>query len=82
MGMKGLGAIIERSGVHCYPETAARGSHYGIDPLGMRSSGALLVAVAPDEAERVLCLFLEQGYGAASIMGTMEDGTPKITVVP
>jgi selenide,water dikinase len=47
-----------------------------------QTSGGLLVAVAPDEAERVLCLFLEQGYGAASIMGTMEDGTPKIAVVP
>lgn len=47
-----------------------------------QTSGGLLVAVAPDEAERVLCLFLEQGYGAASIIGTMVDGIPKISIVP
>ena len=47
-----------------------------------QTSGGLLVAVAPDEAERVLGLFLEQGYAAASIIGTMEDGTPNIAVVP
>lgn len=73
MGMKKLGATIERSGIHCYPETAALCSHYGIDPLGMISSGALLVAVAPEDSGCVLGALKEAGV-RARVIGSLIEG--------
>ena len=73
MGVKGLGATIERSGVHCYPETAALCSHYGIDPLGMISSGALLVAVAPEDSGSMLGALKEAGV-RARVIGSLIEG--------
>jgi hydrogenase maturation factor len=48
---------------------AARGlcAHFGIDPLGMIASGALLVAVAPEDAERVVRACTAGGIACARI---------------
>ncbi len=45
-----------------------------------QTSGGLLVSCAPGEAEAVLGLFHERGYGAAAVIGTMVEGSPRITV--
>ncbi len=73
MGVKGLGAIIERSGVHCYPETVTLCSHYGIDPLGMISSGALLIAVPPEDSGCVLEALKKAGV-RAGVIGSLIEG--------
>lgn len=43
----GLGAEVQREAIPVLPETQAICAHYGIDPLGLISSGALLVAADP-----------------------------------
>lgn len=47
----GLGASIDRAAIPVLPETEALCAHFGIDPLGLLSSGSLLVAANPGSAE-------------------------------
>lgn len=42
-----LGVEVDGAAIPILPETAAIAEHYGIDPLGLLSSGALLVATIP-----------------------------------
>ncbi len=44
----GLGADIDEASIPVLPETTAICAHFGIDPLGLLSSGSLLVAAPPD----------------------------------
>jgi len=45
-----------------------------------QTSGGLLVAVAPQMADKVLQLFHQQGYDSAAIIGTVQQGKPEIIV--
>ncbi|WP_018609182.1 selenide, water dikinase SelD [Uliginosibacterium gangwonense] len=47
-----------------------------------QTSGGLLAAVAPEQAEAVLALFHRQGFAAASIIGCMQAGKPVVLVSP
>lgn len=47
----GLGAEVQRDAIPILPETRILCEHYGIDPLGLLSSGALLVAADPTKRE-------------------------------
>ncbi|HWV35482.1 MAG TPA: AIR synthase-related protein [Thermomicrobiales bacterium] len=44
----GLGAEVDEAAFPILPETRILCDHYGIDPLGLLSSGALLIAADPD----------------------------------
>ncbi|MFQ5956931.1 MAG: AIR synthase-related protein, partial [Candidatus Brocadiales bacterium] len=68
----GLGATVERSSVHCYPETEAVCSLYGLDPMGMISSGALLIALAHKDTESVLGALRQEGI-RAGVIGTLTE---------
>lgn len=50
----GLGAEVFADAIPILPETRAIADHFGIDPFGMLSSGALLVAAAPEARHDVL----------------------------
>ena len=43
----GLGAAVDGAAISILPETAAITTHFGLDPLGLISSGALLIATTP-----------------------------------
>lgn len=45
----GLGAQIDGAAIPVLPETQAIADHFGINPLGLLSSGAMLVAALPDQ---------------------------------
>lgn len=47
----GLGAEVQRDAIPLLPETQILSAHYGLDPLGMLSSGALLVAADPAKGD-------------------------------
>lgn len=49
-----LGVVLFGDHIHVYPETEALCVEYGIDPLGLLASGALLVALAPEDTDLVL----------------------------
>lgn len=65
------------AGVEAPPEMADWQRNLLYDP---QTSGGLLVACAPDIAGQVLALFHDQGYGAASVIGTMQEGKPRIYI--
>lgn len=59
----GLGATIDRDRVPVREDTAGICRHFGIDPLGLLSSGALLIAAKPNSQDALLAAF--DGTGIA-----------------
>jgi selenide,water dikinase len=45
-----------------------------------QTSGGLLIAVAPDGADEVLSAFRNAGFAQASVIGTVNSGTARVTV--
>ncbi|MDP2155540.1 MAG: AIR synthase-related protein, partial [Sulfuricella sp.] len=45
-----------------------------------QTSGGLLVACAQEEVESVLEIFSQQGFGYASVIGSLRSGKPNISV--
>lgn len=68
----GLGAVVDTSRVHCYPETEAVCSLYGLDPIGMISSGALLIALPSEESPKVLDALRQEGI-RAEVIGALTE---------
>ncbi len=60
----GTGALIRFEKLKIYPETEAFCSVFGIDPLGLIASGALLISVAPESAEQLLNVLAKNGIDA------------------
>ena len=46
-----------------------------------QTSGGLLVACAPDDAQRVLDTFLREGFAEARVIGRLAAGAPRVTIV-
>lgn len=63
----GLGLRIDRKRVRVFPETDAICRALGLDPLKLLASGALLIAVAPVEADALLRRLGDRGIEAADI---------------
>jgi hydrogenase maturation factor len=49
-----LGVRVIADNIHIYPETEILCAEYGLDPLGLLASGALLVVCAPEETDVLL----------------------------
>jgi hydrogenase maturation factor len=62
-----VGISIDRDSVDIMPATAEICAAAGLDPLGLLSSGALLIAVADDDCPAVLSALAEAGVVAARI---------------
>lgn len=52
-GASGLGAVVERDSIPVRSETNALCNYFRIDPLGLLSSGALLIAAKPGSGEKL-----------------------------
>ncbi len=50
----GLGAVMDRNLVPLLEETATISQHFGIDPLGMLSSGTMLATISAADVDRVV----------------------------
>ncbi|MDP2895628.1 MAG: AIR synthase family protein [bacterium] len=50
----GTGMLVHRDMIFVYPETETICEHYGLDPLGVLASGALLMATSSQETPRLL----------------------------
>lgn len=66
----GVGAIIEATAVPILPECERICDVLGLDPLGTLASGALLLALAPGEADKVCGALAQKGI-RSSIIGTV-----------
>jgi len=76
----GLGVEVEATAIVVHPETAALCRHYGLDPLGLIASGALLAVTAPDDAQGALDALHAAGIGAARI-GRMVPRDEGVTIL-
>jgi len=63
----GVGLRIERAAIPILPETAALCARYRLDPLGLIASGSLLLALTPEDAQRVVLAMEAQGIPAVVI---------------
>jgi hydrogenase expression/formation protein HypE len=62
-----VGLVVDQAAIPIFPETAALCEAMGLDPLGLIASGALLLAVASADADRVMAALEEEGIAVASI---------------
>ncbi len=63
----GVGLIVEEESIPILAETAAVCEALGLDPLGLIASGALLLAVARDQADDITRALKAEGIAAATI---------------
>jgi hydrogenase maturation factor len=61
------GVRVERERVPLLPEGERLCAAFGLDPLGTIASGALLLAVAPEDADRVIARCQAGGVACAAI---------------
>jgi hydrogenase maturation factor len=50
----GVGLRVDRDAIPVLPETEALCAHYGLDPLGLIASGSLVIALAIEDAQKVV----------------------------
>ena len=62
-----VGMRLEEAAVSVLPATRAVCRAAGLDPLGLLASGALLIALAPQDSDRLLAALEEAGIAAARI---------------
>jgi len=68
----GVGLEVEEGAIPILPETQTLCTRLGLDPLGLIASGALLLAVAPKDADAVLSALEGTGITAARIGQVVE----------
>jgi hydrogenase maturation factor len=69
----GVGMRLEEAAIPVLPATQAVCQAAGLDPLGLLASGALLIALPPQDSDRLLAALAEAGIAGGRI-GTV---TPK-----
>jgi hydrogenase maturation factor len=62
-----VGLIVDETAIPVFPETVALCRGLDLDPLGLIASGALLLAVAPDDAGTIQAALETEGIPAARI---------------
>ena len=70
----GVGLLVDQEQIAILPETAVLCAEFGLDPLGVIASGALLVVVAAEDGERVVAGLQEAGIAAGIIGRVAESG--------
>ena len=66
----GLGIVVHEEQIPVLPECAALSRHFGLDPLGLLASGALLIAAESDGAGAIVERLQAAGI-AAAVIGRM-----------
>ena len=63
----GTGVRVDEAALPVLESCRALCRHFGLDPLGLIASGALLIAAAPDAAEGVVAALVGKGIAASRI---------------
>ncbi len=63
----GVGLIIEEEQIQVFEECRVLCRHYGLDPLGLIASGALLIIINPQDTERVISALRSEAISAVKI---------------
>jgi len=75
----GLGVLVEADAITVLPETRVLCRHYGLNPLGLIASGALLVVTAPADTEAALEALASEGVAARRI-GRMVERSEGVSI--
>lgn len=75
----GLGVAVDAEAITVLAETATLCAHYGLDPLGVIASGALLIVTAPCDTDAALAALTSADIAAARI-GTMVERSQGVTI--
>jgi hydrogenase maturation factor len=75
----GLGVAADADAIMVLPETEALCRHYGLDPLGLIASGALLAVTAPSDTDAALRALAAAGIPAARI-GRLVERAEGVTI--
>jgi hydrogenase expression/formation protein HypE len=62
--LAGVGMMVDRSRIKIFPETALLCEEFGLDPLGLIASGALLVAVDAEDSDILVGSLRASGLNA------------------
>lgn len=76
----GVGLEIEETALPYLPETVALCRFFGLDPLGIIASGALLIAADPDRTPHILDSLNRHGIAAARIGRVTPAGAGRVLV--
>jgi hydrogenase expression/formation protein HypE len=69
----GKGVVVDLEHVHLFEETASLCCALDLDPLGLIASGALLLAVEPEDSAQILAALSAEGI-AAAVIGQVVHG--------
>lgn len=72
------GLLIEADRLPIYPETQALCTYFGLDPLGLIASGALLIAVSPADRPQLLTRLAVAGIPATAIGSITPAGSGRL----
>ncbi len=75
----GVGLEVDGESIPVYDETKALCEVYGLDPMGLIASGALLIAVAPTDAQAV-CAALDDGGVPVTPIARAVPAEDRVTV--
>ncbi|MBI5379109.1 MAG: hydrogenase expression/formation protein [Nitrospirae bacterium] len=62
-----VGLLVEHAAIPILPETSTLCREFGLDPLGVIASGALLLSVPAEEAQQICAHLTSHGIAAAQI---------------
>jgi hydrogenase maturation factor len=66
----GVGMIVAEEQIEVLPESSLLCGEFGLDPLGTIASGALVVTLPPEEADRLVETLASDGI-PASVIGSV-----------
>lgn len=75
-----VGVWVEGGNINIFPETEILCRHFGLDPLGIIASGALLLTVPPEESKKVIPILKKEGIECQRI-GEIKDVSMGIKLI-
>lgn len=68
----GVGALVDENSIPIFRETQLLCDKFGIDPLGLIASGALIAAISPPDIEKALSLLREKQINV-KVIGELKE---------
>jgi hydrogenase maturation factor len=72
--------VVDRAQIPLFEESRIICEVFGLDPLGVIASGALLITAPPAEAEEILEMACREGLALARI-GHVNEGTASVNLL-
>lgn len=77
----GVEIVVERDRIPIYEESQILCQAFGLNPLGVIASGALLITASPPETEKMLEMARRHGLAMTRIGHIEKEGSPSVTIL-